>query len=201
VADWFDMDRISVENHAFGGTSSRTFYKYQWPSVLSGLRPGDYVVLQMGHNDGGPLDTGRARGSLPGTGKESQDIILENGDAETVYTFGEYMRRMALEAAAKGAVPILVSLTPRNEWPEGRIERRNETYAGWTRDVALELDAAFVDLHNISADRLDAMGQAEAAACYHGDHTHTSLEGARLNAESFVQGLKALRHPLTTYLK
>lgn len=201
VADWFDTDRISVENQAFGGTSSRTFYKYQWPSVLSGLQRGDYVVLQMGHNDGGPLDTGRARGTLPGTGDGSQDIVLENGDPETVYTYGEYMRRMAREAAAKGAIPILVSLTPRNEWPEGRIERRNDTYAGWSRDVAAELGVGFVDLHNISADRLDALGPEKTADCYHGDHTHTSLEGARLNAESFVQGLQSIRHPLSAYLK
>jgi len=202
LSEWFDTERISVENHAYGGTSSRTFYTRQWHDVVSGVRAGDYVVLQMGHNDGGSLDTGRARGTLAGTGKESQDIVIEDsGDAETVYTFGEYMRRMAREVLERGATPIMVSLTPRNIWTDGKIERRNDTYAGWAADVAEELGITFVDVHDISADLLDAAGEEAAAAYYYGDHTHTSMEGARMNADSFARGLKATSNPLANYLK
>lgn len=56
-----DSNRITVENHALGGTSSRTFYNRLWPDVIKGVRPGDWVIIELGHNDNGPYDSGRAR--------------------------------------------------------------------------------------------------------------------------------------------
>ena len=41
---------ITVENHALGGTSSRTFYNRLWPDVIKGVRPGDWVIIELGHN-------------------------------------------------------------------------------------------------------------------------------------------------------
>ena len=61
--EYFDEGQITVENHALGGTSSRTFYRRLWPDVKKGIRPGDYVIIELGHNDNGPFDSGRARAS------------------------------------------------------------------------------------------------------------------------------------------
>lgn len=36
--EYFDENKITVENHALGGTSSRTFYNRLWPDVLKGVR-------------------------------------------------------------------------------------------------------------------------------------------------------------------
>lgn len=36
--EYFDENKITVENHALGGTSSRTFYNIFWPDVLKGIR-------------------------------------------------------------------------------------------------------------------------------------------------------------------
>src|SRR4051794_1796856 len=60
----FDKTRIKVENHAIGGRSSRTFQtEGRWDKLLKAASPGDFVLIQMGHNDGGPLDdASRARG-------------------------------------------------------------------------------------------------------------------------------------------
>ena len=66
MPDLFDRSQITVENHALGGMSSRTFYKKLWPDVVKGIRPGDYVIIELGHNDNGPYDSGRARASIPG---------------------------------------------------------------------------------------------------------------------------------------
>ena len=54
--NYFDEERITVENQALGGTSSRTFYNQLWPDVKKGIRPGDWVVIELGHNDNGPFD-------------------------------------------------------------------------------------------------------------------------------------------------
>src|SRR5215471_12196581 len=54
---YFDLDRIDVVNRALGGRSSRTFVTGgQWGQVLAALKPGDFVLMQFGHNDAGPLD-------------------------------------------------------------------------------------------------------------------------------------------------
>lgn len=115
AGEYFDSNRITVENHALGGTSSRTFYNRLWPDVIKGVRPGDWVIIELGHNDNGPYDSGRARASIPGIGKDTLNVtIKETGVKETVYTYGEYMRRFIQDVKAKGAHPILFSLTPRN---------------------------------------------------------------------------------------
>src|SRR5215475_13171897 len=51
----FDKTKIKVENHAIGGRSSRTFQtEGRWDKILAAAKPGDFVLVQMGHNDGGP---------------------------------------------------------------------------------------------------------------------------------------------------
>ena len=65
AGDYFDSNRITVENHALGGTSSRTFYNRLWPDVIKGVRPGDWVIIELGHNDNGPYATDVHR-SYPG---------------------------------------------------------------------------------------------------------------------------------------
>lgn len=120
--EYFDENKITVENHALGGTSSRTFYNRLWPDVLKGVRKGDWVIIELGHNDNGPYDSGRARASIPGIGKDSLNVtIKETGAKETVYTYGEYMRRFIHDVKKKGAHPILMSLTPRNAWEDADL--------------------------------------------------------------------------------
>ena len=101
----------------------------------------------------------------------------------------------------KGATPILVSLTPRNEWPEGKIERRNDSFGKWYRDVVRQTAVEFVDLHNITADYLDGIGKQETASYYKNDHTHTSKKGALLNAQGIAKGLRMCDSELSKYLK
>ena len=69
--EFFDKDKITVENQALGGTSSRTFYRLLWPDIRKALKPGDWVIISIGHNDNGPYDTGRARASIPGIDKDT----------------------------------------------------------------------------------------------------------------------------------
>src|SRR3954452_24792096 len=57
IAAHFDKSKIKVENHAIGRRSSRTFItEGRWDKIFAAAKPGDFVLVQMGHNDGGPLD-------------------------------------------------------------------------------------------------------------------------------------------------
>jgi lysophospholipase L1-like esterase len=88
---FFDPSKLKVVNLARGGRSSRTFINEGlWDRLLEGVKAGDFVLIQFGHNDGGPInDERRARGSLPGLGAESQEIDnLLTKQHEVVHTFG-----------------------------------------------------------------------------------------------------------------
>jgi lysophospholipase L1-like esterase len=136
-ADYFDTTKINVRNRARAGRSSRTFVtEGLWDKVLGEMKAGDFVLIQFGHNDGGPLDAGRARGSLPGIGEEWQEITTPQGNKETVHTYGWYLRKFIAEAKAKGATPIVLSLTVRNIWQDGKVERGSGKFGQWAAEVA-----------------------------------------------------------------
>lgn len=194
MGDYFDTDRITVENQALGGMSSRTFYNQLWSDILKGIRRGDWVIIELGHNDNGPYDSGRARASIPGIGKERLDVVIkETGKKETVVTYGEYMRRFVRDVKSKGANPILFSLTPRNAWTDdGKIVRVDSTFGLWARQIADEERIPFVDLNEITARKYERFGAEKVNTMFYIDRIHTSEFGAKTNAESAVEGIRNL---------
>jgi len=201
--DWFfDTDQISVENFALGGRSSRTFYtEGLWDKVLPGIRPGDFLLIQFGHNDGGSLNTGRARASLNGTGEESETVIMErDGEPEEVFTFGHYLRIYVRQAKEKGAQVILLSHTPGNTWEGTKMVRNDQTYGKWTREVAEQEDVPYIDMNDLAIRKYEKLG-AEATANYFIDRVHTNFDGAILHAKTAIEGINELKdHPLNQYI-
>lgn len=195
MPDFFDSSMITVENHALGGMSSRTFYNRLWADVIKGVRKGDWVIIELGHNDNGPYDSGRARASIPGIGKDSLRVtIKETGEEETVYTYGEYLRRMVRDVKHRGATPIVMSLTPRNLWADADstvIVRCDKDFGLWARQVAKSEKAAFVDLNAITADKYERFGKDKVKTMFYLDRIHTSHFGAVENARSAVEGIRA----------
>ena len=221
----FDEAKIDIVNAAMAGRSCRSYLNEgRWERVYNSLKPGDFVLIQFGHNDISPIDKPKYRGAIA-TARDTchvyrmqaakEDLSKQNvidqklkantqvGSYEVVYSFGWYLKKFIQDVREKGATPILVSLTPRNEWPNGKIERRNDTYGKWYREVVEETGVEFVDLHNITADFLDKKcGKKEKAMKYFNhDHTHTSLLGAKTNAQSIAKGLRDNKSPLASYLK
>lgn len=198
----FDSLRCQVINAAKAGRSTRTYLNEgRWEAVYNSLQPGDYVLIQFGHNDIGSIDTQKERGVIPCTYDTCHVYHrASDGQYEVVYSFGWYLRKFIQDVREKGATPILVSLTPRNEWSNGHIERR-DNYIRWYREVVETTGVDFIDLHNITANALDKIGQEKAKSMYNHDHTHTSLAGARLNAQGIAKGLKNVHSPLRKYLK
>ena len=168
--EYFDDSKITVENHALGGTSPRTFYKSPelWRRTLSGVRKGDYVFLELGHNDNGPIDEVRARSSYRPNGKLSlgdDSVIIYNKVKkcqDTVYTFGGYTRRFINEVRAKGATPVLFTLTPRNAYEEkdtNRIQRKLSDFTPAIFAIGKEMNVPVIDLNDISARKLETYGK------------------------------------------
>ncbi len=217
----FDESKITLVNAARAGRSTRSFIREGlWDKVYNSLQPGDFVTIQFGHNDICPITDAKARGVIASAKDTMHVYHLDNDTYEVVYSFGWYLKKMIDDTREKGATPILVSLTPRNEWPDGKIERRDNSYGKWYREVVEETGVAFVDMHNISADFLDKKFakkhlsddkekakaevlqiKEEAGEYFKKDHTHASKKGAQMNARSFAQGLKDNNLELAKYLK
>jgi len=199
--EYFDPTKITVENQALGGMSSRTFYNKLWEPIRQAIRPGDWVIISIGHNDNGPYDEGRARASIPGVGYDTLNVtIKESGEKETVYTYGGYMRKYINDVRAQGGHPILMSLTPRNAYDEqGRIVRKQHTQ--WLLQVAAEEGVPFVDLNEISGQKLDSYGKWKTDYHFFLDKIHTSRFGAMMNARSAAEGLMASHNPVLNPLK
>ena len=218
----FDETKITLANVAMAGRSTRSYLREgRWEKVYNLLQPGDFVLIEFGHNDICSITDSKERGVIPGTKDTCHVYKMEkDGRFEVVYSFGWYLKKMIDDTREKGATPILVSLTPRNEWPTGKIERRNDSYGKWYREVVEETKVEFLDLHNLSADVLDNKFavkklpknkekakakvekiKAKAGVYFKKDHTHASKAGALLNAESVARGLRQNGSKLAEYLK
>ena len=111
---FFD-DNILVDNHAVNGRSSLSFLNEgRWDKVLERLKPGDYVIIQFGHNDE----------------KAPKDRHTDPGSTFD-YNLAKYVR----ETREHGGIPVLMScvvrrnfakVTPKNDDDE---KLRNTTFA------------------------------------------------------------------------
>lgn len=200
IAEFFDPAKVTIKNVAHAGRSSRTYYNGDWPKVLPQMRPGDFVLLVFGINDGT---------TPPGLGDET---VTRNN--QVVHTYGWYMSKMATDARDKGARVYLLTVTTRNIWTNPVVKYRDATPIGllppdydpkqdkiergtgggkfteWTEEIGRKLHLPVFDLTDFCADRYEVMGRQAVNRLY-SDHNHTYLPGAEIVASSIVSGLKA----------
>jgi len=201
---YLDTAKIQLSNHAKSGTSTRTFISDgRWTTVLESLHPGDFVLIQFGHNDQAAInDTSRAKGTLKGTGDEVEEIFnLKTKQQETVHTYGWYMKKFINETKAKGAVPIVCSLVPREKWVNGKVNREIE-YVNWAGEVAKQEGAYYINLNQLIVQKWEQIGPDSVKTFFTGDHTHTNKKGAELNASCVTEGLRSIKDcPLNKFFR
>jgi lysophospholipase L1-like esterase len=202
--------RINVANRAMAGRSSRTYINEgRWEKTLAEMKSGDYLLLQMGHNDSGDLGGAKPRGSLHSNGDETKEVPIDKPTTtgplagmttETVHSYGWYMRKMIDEARAKGVQTEILTTTIRNIWSGSHIEH-DIGYNDLIRQIAAQEKIPVIDMGAIEAERLEALGPAKTALLFPKDHTHTSATGAQFNAINVADALRAAHSPLVAYLK
>lgn len=163
LQQYFDETYVVVDNHAVNGRSSKSFIdEGRWDKVLALIKPGDYVIIQFGHNDEKPQE---ARHTDPGS------------------TFDYNLARFIRETREHGGIPVVMNpvvrrnflqKTPANADDEAL---RNTTFADGAnmmegdslvdthglyavapRDVALRMNAHFVDATRITHDLEQGLG-------------------------------------------
>lgn len=194
----FDTTKVTIENRALGGTSSRSYVTTGlWEKTLARIKPGDFVIMQFGHNDNG-------KNTVKGNGDDTIHAINpKTNEMEVIHSFGWNMRKYMEETRAKGATPIVCSLVPRNRWTNGKVNRDDHAHGEWARMAAEQEGVAFIDLNTIIADHYDQLGQDKVLGTYFTskDPVHTIEAGAKMSAYFVVEGLKKLKNdPLKKYI-
>jgi lysophospholipase L1-like esterase len=210
----FDTRRINIANRARAGRSSRTYYNEGlWDAVVAQMKPGDFVLIQMGHNDGGSGPDGvvkdaKGRSSIKGLGEETVDVPivkpytsgpLAGKTTETVHTYGWYVRKYIADTRARGATPILLTVTIRNIWKDQRIER-DMGFREVETQIATAEHVPLADMATLEADFLEEAGPDRTGLLFPIDHTHTSAQGAELNARFVARALQNIHSPVADYL-
>ena len=131
---------VRVENHAMNGRSSKSFRdEGRWQAVENSLKPGDWVIIQFGHND--EKDKDATRYSAP---------------------FGSFKTNLAqyvLDTRAHGANPVLATPTARRKFDDGgQLVDTHGDYVKAVRDVATEQGVPLIDLNKRSDELLRREG-------------------------------------------
>ncbi len=204
LGGFFDPKKINVVNRAIGGRSSRTFYNEgRWQEIVDGLKKDDFVIIQFGHNDVGPLDErGKFRGSIKGVGDEVERITKPDGSVEEVHSFGWYLKTFVRTAKAKGAKVVLCSPIPHLKFgPDGKFVHDWNGWREWIEACAKAEGASYVDLSEIVAKTYDSMDKTAVEKLFADKGTHTNSDGARINARSIITGLKRVQSaPLDRFM-
>jgi lysophospholipase L1-like esterase len=179
-------DDIAVANHAESGESLKSFVtEMRLDKLLSNLRPGDWVMIQFGHND--------------------QKTQWPQTYAEAATTYRAWLRTYIAEVRRRGATPLLVTSPERRNFDtDGRIKPSLSEYAEAMRAVAREQKVALLDLNASSVRIYEALGPAVAPGAFAdggNDHTHHNEYGARLLARAVIEALRTADLTMTAGLQ
>lgn len=190
-------DDVEVQNHAVNGRSTKSFInEHRWDTVMSRLKPGDFVLIQFGHNDSKVDDSNR---SAP---------------AHTLYK--DNLIRFVNDVRSKGANPVLITPVMRRKFDANRkfVDQHGD-YPGVVREVAAMMNVFLIDLHKSSQELIVKEGvegsrrfflniPANHFKNYKGkeeDNTHFSDYGASSVASLVCAEIKKQGIPITQYLK
>ena len=139
---------VRVENHALNGRSSKSFLdEGHWGTVQSRIKPGDWVIIQFGHND--EKDQDPTRYTTPGG------------------TFNANLARYVAETRVLGATPLLATPVARRKFDaQGQPVNTHGDYVKAVREVAAAENVLLLDLNQDSTDLLQRMGPEPAKHLY-----------------------------------
>ncbi|SFL70641.1 pectinesterase family protein [Pelosinus propionicus] len=191
---------VTIKNFAKGGRSSKTFINEgRLNQILDQIQPGDYLLIQFGHNDEKSIKVDPERKIYTEPSTEYKGYIQQ-------YIWG---------ARQHHAVPVLVTPVERRRFDEnGKI---NSTHTAWTaamKEVALEEHVPVIDLERSSKELFESLGiegtkpiffnvapgESENYPNGAGDNTHFMEYGAHLMAKLVIDEIKKLDIGLKSYI-
>lgn len=221
VLQGFFTENVTVDNHAVNGRSSRSFVlEGRWKKVYDAMKPGDYLVIQFGHND-------------------EKGYIGDKRHTDPGLTFDDNLRMFARGAQEKGATPIIMNAVVRRcfyrqptagpsvddeslrntSWTEDKVNSdtlidTHGAYVVTPRFVAQQMRVPFVDATKITHDLEQGLG-IEGSRSLHmwlkpgeygikkgrQDNTHYNEKGAHEVASVLVDAMAEVCPELKPYVR
>jgi len=182
ITRFFGPD-IAVANNGESGESLRGFLgEKRFDKVMSIIKPGDFLFIQMGHND-----------------------QKEKGDGVGAFTtYAADLKKFIDAARQHGATPVLVTPVARLAWDQeqpGKIVNNLGDYPEAVRKVGKEENVAVIDLNAMSKPFYEALGPVDAHLAFAGsDTTHHDNYGSYELAKGIVTEIKRQHLPMAKYL-
>ncbi|MDM5177289.1 GDSL-type esterase/lipase family protein [Massilia sp. DJPM01] len=186
---------ITVDNRAIGGRSSKSFVdEGRLSSILSVIKPGDYLFVQFGHNDG------------------YGDPRLHT---DPYTSFKTYLAMYVDLSRQYGAIPVLVTPMGRRRYNDsGRFINDFADRAAAMKQLASEKNVPLIDLNAKSIAFYDGVGVAATADVFLwlaaneyprfpngvSDDTHFQEYGAGQLARLVVQGIEESRLAMRSFI-
>jgi lysophospholipase L1-like esterase len=188
---------LELENRAVNGRSTKSFRdEGHWDDLLESLSPGDWVVIQFGHND--------EKASDPKRFTEPEGEFRAN------------LERFVRETRARGGHAVLATPIVRRRFADdGAFHDSHGDYPRVVRAVAAEEGVPLLEMEDVTRALVRSHGAESSRSLYlhfeSGQHpllpdglhddTHLSELGARLIAEQAVREMARAHLPLVRYLK
>ena len=172
---------IALANHAESGESLRSSLgAHRLDRVRSTMKPGDYLIIQYGHND--EKEKGEGVGALT--------------------TYKADLKKFVAEARKRGGIPVLVTPVQRRTFdPSGKITNSHGDYPEAVRQVAREENVPLIDLNTMSKALYEAWGAEPSKRAFApNDNTHHDNYGSYELAKCIVEGIKASKFGLERFL-
>ena len=167
---------VRVANRAMGGRSTKSYLADgRLVAIEKEIQPGDLMLIQFAHNDG-------------------SDLVWRHTDPHT--SFAANLAIFVDTARIHGAIPVLMTPTPRRCWQEGQLVDLLGEYPDAIRRVAMQKGTALLDISREGMKALADLGEEATRALYMNvepglypaypngskDDTHTQRAGAELFA-------------------
>jgi lysophospholipase L1-like esterase len=166
---------VAVANHGESGETYRdSIGRGRLDKVIGAMQPGDYLLMQFGHND-------------------QKQIAAGTGGPFTTYQ--DEMKTHVAAVRRAGGIPVIVSPMERRRFDAaGKIEATLTDYAKAAQATAAAEGVAFIDLNAMSRTLHAALGPEQSAQAFAApggkvDNTHHNNYGAFLLARCVARGL------------
>lgn len=168
---------IELKSFAVNGRSTKSFIDEGRLEIIElVLAPGDYLLVQFGHND------------------QKEDDPRRYTDPDTA--FQENLKLFVETARRRQAYPVLVTPVARRRFDENGIylPGSHGAYPEAVRQVGKSMEAPVIDLTAASERYLAGMGDIASKSLFMWpqDDTHLKPEGAVIMAGFLADGLRSL---------
>ena len=173
---------LAVSNHAQSGSCTTAFMETNLTAFENKIQPGDYMVIEFGHND-------QKIPELDAFGGYKQNLI-----------------KLVQIARSHGAEPIICSPINRIIFEEnGKLLNLLGAYRDACEETANELNCPFIDLWKRTTDYFETAGPVKSPSFFRNkgeehDYTHTNDIGGTMIAKFFAQEIIRTNGPLARYI-